>query len=163
MRLIIASELRSILHYDPVTGIFRWAMDRSQTFRKGMVAGGVNPFGYRLIKIDGRSYMEHRLAWLWMTGSWPEHQIDHSNMVKSDNRWANLREATKSQNLANTRPRSNKTGLRGVTVDRYGKWISQIQFNKKKICIGLFDTPEEAHAAYVKKQKELFGEFARAA
>jgi hypothetical protein len=77
------------------------------------LAGKINSKGYRLIGVDGRWHKAHRLAWLYMTGSWPREQIDHINLIKNDNRFENLREATQTQNHANTRAR--RRGLKGIT------------------------------------------------
>lgn len=73
---ITAEELRQILHYDPETGIFTWAKPRPK-IRVGNQAGYIDKKGYRYTEIDGKGYFIHRLAWLYMTGTWPGGQIDH--------------------------------------------------------------------------------------
>lgn len=122
--------------------------------------------GYISIFIDGMGHSAHRLAHLYMTGEWPIDVIDHINRVTGDNRWENLRSATRSQNLGNRRLNVNsRGGLKGVTPlgsGRNAKWYqSRIQVGGKRIRIGIFTTPEEAHAAYVDAAKKYFGEFAR--
>src|SRR5262245_53364654 len=113
-------QLRAALHYDPQTGIFTWrwratAMQRTNTWRAGKPAGCVRPDGYIKIVIDYRPYMAHRLAFLYMTGAWPVGEPDHKNGIPADNRWRNLRPATKSQNNANSKLRSNSTsGHKGI-------------------------------------------------
>lgn len=97
-----------------------------------------------------------------MTGKWPERLVDHKNKIKIDNCWNNLREADHSKNSANRKMhKNNSTGFKGIAKSE-GKFIAQIGHNYRIIKLGRFATPEEAHAAYVKKAKELFGEFASA-
>lgn len=160
MIMITAQILRDLLHYDPDTGVFTWRVQVSNV-TAGTVAGKSLPTGYRVIRIRNRVYYAHRLAWLYMTGDWPAHQIDHVNNSTGDNRWANLRAATQAQNNANCRVRSS-TGFKGVY--RYGKrFASFARYNGKSIYLGTFSTAAEASNAYVSKARELFGEFARAA
>ena len=98
--------------YDPDTGIFTWIVAKSKIV-KGSRAGGLTEKGYRKIKINGKKYFEHRLAVYFMTGSWPEDEVDHINHVKDDNRWENLRPCTGQQNCWDTKGYSN-TGYKGV-------------------------------------------------
>lgn len=152
--------LREILNYNWKTGIFRWAKPRPK-IRVGAVAGHKHHKGHIEIEIDGRSYMAHRLAWLYIYSQWPRHQIDHKNLNRSDNRIKNLREATNGQNCANRRA-FGRSGLKGASLHKNWKWHASITHNKKCISLGYYDTAEEAHAVYVAKAKELHGEFARA-
>lgn len=146
-------KLKTILHYDPLSGIF---------YRNGKVAGHLSKTGYMVIKIAQRGYFAHRLAWLHMTGKWPEYDIDHVNLIKNDNRWINLREATRSQNCGNQRVRRNNfSGLKGAYRHPTARWISHITANGKLYNLGSFATAEAAHAAYVAKSTELFGDFSR--
>jgi hypothetical protein len=81
--------LRELLSYDPKTGMFTWRIRSARRVHIGDVAGGVNGRGYLTIRVDGRQYLAHRLAFLHMTGSWPKKEhIDHINMDRADNRWA---------------------------------------------------------------------------
>src|SRR6266850_3791104 len=98
--MITAERLHEVLHYEPSTGILRWKITAGGAVT-GKVAGNVTIRGYRLVSIDGQRYMSHRLAWLYMTGSWPKEEIDHRNGMGSDNAWNNLREATHSENMQN--------------------------------------------------------------
>jgi len=107
-------ELRTKLRYCPGTGTFEW-----KVFRGGVVpgspAGTTDSEGYIVIMINRKSYRSHRLAWLYMTGEWPPQEIDHINRIVGDNRWVNLRQATRTQNNINVRLRSdNSSGLRGL-------------------------------------------------
>jgi hypothetical protein len=92
-------RVHELLSYEPRFGYFFWKINRGSS-KAGDVAGSVCPDGYRLIKVDGKSYKAHRLAWLMTHGEWPAEQIDHINGVRTDNRIVNLREASKKQNLS---------------------------------------------------------------
>ena len=108
------------------------------------------------IRIDGKGYQAHRLIWLYVNGAWPVNEIDHVNGVRNDNRISNLREVTNSQNLQNQRKPSlnNTSGFLGVSAYG-GKWLAQIKLSGKKQHIGYYDTPAEAHAAYIAKKREI--------
>lgn len=164
-------RLKQLLHYDPETGVFTWRMrppGRAGGGGKivvGARAGGIAGDGYWVIGLGGRRYRAGRLAWFYVHGVWPEGDIDHKNVDHLDDRLDNLRPATRSQNLAN-KPKSsrNKTGFKGVSLyPKTGKYVSYASFKGRTVYCGYFDTPEEAHAAFVKKSQELHGEFARAA
>jgi hypothetical protein len=131
-----------------------------------MMAGRVNVSnGYVEIGVDGRRYQAHRLAFLMMTGAWPEDCLDHINGARADNRWSNIRQASACENARNScRPVNNRSGFKGVSWKaRNRKWVAQIAVQNRKIHIGLFDTAEAAHAAYVTAARRYHGEFARAA
>jgi hypothetical protein len=157
------ARLRELLHYDPATGEFRWLKRVSRPTRVGDAAGALEINGYRKITIEGRQYRAHHLAWLYMTGQWRSGLIDHRDGDRSNNRWDNLRRATASQNCANRRlPRNNKCRLKGVTRTESHRWRAGIHKNGRRRHLGIFSTPEAAHAAYVAAARKLFGEFARA-
>lgn len=141
--MLTAEKLREELLYVPETGVFV----RRKT---GRVAGDKMKTGYWRVNVCGRRYTAHRLAWLYVTGKWPSHHIDHIDGDKTNNRLDNLRDVNRAQNLHNVaKPNCNNTiGLRGVSAHQ-GKWRAQIMLNRKHIKIGCFDTPEEAHAAYL--------------
>lgn len=164
---LTAERLRRIVKYDPETGSFEWLMSLSFRRPLGSECGEIKASGYRLIGIDGRRYRAHRLAWLYMKGHWPSLQIDHRNGVRSDNRWANLREATQAQNSANMM-RSSKFGMKGVNryenaVTGTVRYRAHITANGKSIYLGSFKTSAEAADAYRLAAIKYFGEFARAA
>jgi HNH endonuclease/AP2 domain len=160
---ITRARLRDLLHYDSETGEFRWRKRLSRSTHAGDAAGTPEGSGYRKITIEGRQYAAHQLAWLYMTGKWCSVIIDHRDGDRSNNRWANLRRATQSQNCANrSRHRNNRSGFKGVTRTDSGRWRAGIQKNGRGYNLGLFATPQEAHAAYAAAARKLFGEFARA-
>jgi hypothetical protein len=157
MKDITAETLRALLAYDPETGEFRWRVSRGGV-EAGAVAGCVDREGYTCIKINGTSFKSHRLAWLHTHGAWPEHQIDHIDENKSNNRISNLRDVPQSMNQHNAiKPRKDGTsGYRGVSWERGNKrWRAQIQANGRKQCIGYFKSAEEAHAAYLAAKLRL--------
>jgi hypothetical protein len=160
---ITQQRLQEVLHYDPNTGEFRWRQRLSRACQIDAVAGTVS-LRYRCIRIDGRNYTAHQLAWLYVTGEWPSLLVDHRDGDPTNNRWDNLRLATRSENSANRRRnRNNKSGFKGVIWDqRHGGWLARIGKNRRTYYLGRYTTAEEAHAAYAAKARELFGEFARA-
>lgn len=159
--MITSQRLREALTYDPATGNFTWLVCRNQNSALGTVAGTVKPDGYRRIFLGGKGYYAQRLAWLWMTGSWPDFDVDHINRNRDDNRWENLREATRSQNCGNQAARvTNSLGLKGVR-QKGGKFEARITITGRSYRLGSFATIKEAEAAYVGASKIAFGEFAR--
>jgi hypothetical protein len=164
---LTADRLREVPSYDPETGVFTWRVRPSprSRVRAGDVAGVVGPDGYRIITIEGVSYYAHRLAMLYMNGEWPEHDTDHRNLNRDNNKWGNLRAATDQQNAAN-RPRIkiSRSGLKGVIwYKRDQRWMARIKVNNRLIFLGYFDDPKDAHSAYFSAAERYFGEFARAA
>lgn len=152
--MITCVELKHRITYDPGTGAFMRNNGRAITASK-------SKNGYTRIWVAGKHYYAHRLAWLYMTGSWPLADIDHINRVRTDNRWVNLRLATRSQNMANTLAHRDSTyGTKGVCWhSAANKWMAQIQHQGKYFYLGLFDAIDDAKAAYNTKAVELFGQF----
>lgn len=153
---LTADRLRELLHYDPTTGVFTWRAGRQGVSHAGAVAGDMNKRGYWRICIDGRRYMANVLAWLYMTEMWPSLDVDHRNNVRHDNRWKNLRHVTRSVNNQNQqRARTdNKSGFLGVSPNRKG-WSASITLMRKKVHLGTFPTPEQAHAVYLHAKRQL--------
>ena len=157
---LTADRLREMLRYDEGTGLFTWLVSRYRT-RAGDTAGSVLNTGYVRIVIDGKKFFAHRLAFLYVEGKFPEFSVDHIDGVPANNRWANLRKATHSENLRNQYIKSNNTsGVKGVSWYRKSKkWKAQIVSNGRVINLGHFETMEEAAEAYRKAGRELHGEF----
>jgi len=160
-RPLTHERLLEVLSYDPGTGIFLWRVRLSRNTKVGDQAGTVAQDGYRIIQIDGWHYKASRLAWFYCHGRWPYPQADHRDLDRDNNRLKNLREATDSQNGANTGllP-TNRSGFKGVSYAR-GRWKAQIRKNGVRHYLGLYDTPEEASAVYISAAKKMHGEFAR--
>lgn len=143
---LTADILRKELTYVPETGLF-FRNDRPAALRAGEVINTLNDQGYVIITLLGRNYRAHRLAWMWMYGYMPHHEIDHINRVRHDNRLCNLRLADSSQNKQNTALRvDNTSGFRGVTRKR-DKWQARVVVNGRRTCVGSFGTLEEAGEA----------------
>ena len=154
--MLYAERLREVLSYDPLTGDFRWNHD-------GSVAGKASPGDYYRITVDGIQYLGHRLAFLFMTGKWPRGLIDHADTDIVNNRWLNLRLATRAQNAVNaSTPKSNTSGVKGVYLHKEsGRWYAQIFINSKAKRLGYFTTKEEAAEVRQLAADMLYGEFAR--
>ena len=153
---LTAERLRQALTYEPQTGKFRWASQVKKTTIVGALVGYMTKSGTLVIYLDGRSYLAHRLAWLWMTGSWPVNVIDHRDTNSSNNRWSNLRDVTNSVNQQNKRRarKDNRTGVIGVQPIG-PKFQARIQLNGVSTYLGLHPTVEEAHEAYLKAKREI--------
>lgn len=149
---IAQARLQELVNYDPLTGIFTWRIKRRKC-RVGAAAGCKMRNGYIVIRLDDCLYYAHRLAWLYMTGKWPEPTVDHINRERADNRFANLREASLVQNAQNQGKRNNRTGFTGVYKEN-NKWRAEIRANGKRMRLGLFDSPEAAHVAYCEARKK---------
>lgn len=152
------AEILDAFRYDPATGVFTWKRARSNV-KAGDVAGTIKADGYRQLCIGGLLMLAHRVAWLYAHGEWPKHDIDHINGDITDNRIANLRDVPRLLNMQNQRRAQvgNKSGFLGVYLDkRRGKYIARLRVpgggNMRHV--GQFDTPEEAHAAYLAAKRE---------
>lgn len=158
-----AETLHSLFTYELDTGLLRWKVDRAAK-KAGDVAGSTSE-RYVLVGIDYKIYRAHLIIWKMMTGEEPPHEIDHHDTIKTNNKWENLRPATKSQNMANVGLiGSNTTGAKGVFwYKAYKKWSVQVWKDKKGHFGGYHETFEAACTAAQALRQTLFGEFARAA
>ena len=162
---LTARELRDSLLYDSVTGRFTWWVKPANNISVGATAGCISQMNrnhhYVKIRLRGIQYLAHRLAWLYMTGEWPEKWIDHIDGNGTNNEWSNLRKTDHITNQWNARRyKKHQTGLKGVHrhLDRYR---SSLFVEGQHLHLGIFDTPEEAHAAYCDAARKHRGEFAR--
>lgn len=115
-----------------------------------------------MIGVDGTKYLAHRLAWLYMTGEWPEFEIDHINRSRADNRWDNLRKADRREQSGNIAlPSHNTSGRKGVCWDKSrGKWIVHIKIDGRQKFLGRYGDIDAASAVYDAAAVEHFGRFA---
>lgn len=152
-----AERCRDLLNYDPETGTMTLRVKTSIRTPAGTLVGSDSGRGYLRSRLDGVTYRVHRLVWLWVYGEWPCGELDHINGDKTDNRIANLRDVsrgTNNQNLKGAQRNNRSSGLLGAY--RKGvRWQAQIMVNGVGTTLGTFDTPEEAHAAYL-EAKRLF-------
>lgn len=158
MKKISHRHLLETIHYNPQTGIITRLKSATRSDRVGRPAGWLMNNGYVRICIGNFKCQAHILIWFYMTGRWPKADIDHRNTIRSDNRWVNLREATRKQNRANTVvSKNNKLRTKGV------RKISKNRFNARlgQKSLGCFLTIEAASAAYAKAARKYYGEFAR--
>lgn len=152
-----AARLRELLDYSPETGEFVWRVSRGKA-RRGDVAGCLNAGGYRDIRVDGVTHLAHRLAVLHMTGEWPQHEVDHINGNRDDNRAVNLRDVPIAINRQNQRRAHlcSKSQLLGVSWNkRKRRFRAAIDVFGKKLQLGYFTDPQAAHAAYLKAKRDL--------
>jgi hypothetical protein len=143
-------KLKTLLTYNPDTGVFT----RNVLPRNGCKkVGNIRKDGYVVLSINRKRYLAHRLAFLYMTGSFPE-EIDHIDGNPNNNRWVNLRVCTRSQNNMNK-------GVAGVYFHRSGKWLAQITNQGVHYYLGLYVNRNDAMARYQEAKQKLHGEYAR--
>ena len=150
-------RVREVLRYTKSTGVFTWLVTRSHAVA-GSRAGTITTQGYRQIGLDGGSYRASNLAWLYVTGSWPKHEIDHKDRDQSNDRWKNLRAATRKQNCENNGLRKDSsTGVRGVHLfKRTGRWTAYINHNGKRYHLGYFIKKADAQKERMKAEREFY-------
>ena len=159
---ITQEGLKEFLSYAPDTGLFVWRVTKGNKSINS-AAGTIVRGGYIRIGLNGKYYMAHRLAWLYVYGEFPTQYLDHINGVTNDNRIENLREATNQENQYNQGVcKANKSGYKGVSWRKGNKkWVASGYANSKSIFLGYFNTPEEASEAYNEYAKKVHGEFYR--
>ncbi len=154
---LTAERVRELLAYDAETGALTWRVDRmcgrymkQFAVRAGDPAGSVTDNGRVQIRVDGHNYKAHKVIWLHVTGEWPASEIDHWDTNGTNNRWLNLRLATRDINNQNLRraQRNNRVGLLGVS-QRRNRFTAQITIGGRNTYLGIFSTKEEAYQAYV--------------
>lgn len=162
--MIDQETLKKYLDYLPESGHFVWRMPMTKgKIKAGSVAGYRTRRGYVTIRLKGKEYQAHRLAWFYINGVWPSEYIDHINQIKWDNRICNLREATNMQNQQNSKmPNTNTSGVKGVSWgSSIKRWRVEIRVKGKKKHIGTYKALEDAKIAAIEARKQLHGEYAR--
>ena len=157
------AKIQSALSYDKESGLFAWRVDLTRAsgiFRRaGDKAGCLLASGYVSIGFEGKSLKAHRLAFVLVTGAWPVGVVDHIDGNKSNNRWGNLRDVARQVNAQNQlrAHRSNRTsGLIGASFHgKSGRWAASISINSKSRHLGLFDTAQAAHEAYLTSKRAI--------
>lgn len=164
--MIDAATLKQTLLYAPRKGVFYWITPpKAHAELLGEEAGTETPCGngksYVNIQIGGKKYKRSRLAFLFMTGRWPTEHIDHINGNSLDDRWANIREATPTQNAQNVKRRKKVSALpMGVRKNPSGRFSARIVVNRRHVQLGTFDTAQEAETTYQTARIKYYGEFA---
>lgn len=153
--MITQNRLRELAHYCPETGQFTHLQSKGRK-KAGMPAGSLRRDGYVYAMFDGHRAMAHQFAWLYVTGEWPTQEIDHMDGNKANNAFANLRQVSRRANTENKRTakRTSTTGLLGVVRHR-DKFVAKIVHAGKRTHLGVFETPEDAHEAYVQAKRRL--------
>lgn len=163
---LTVERLREVLNYSPEAGEFTWRPRLDAKGRRvgdvGRTAGHGTFNGYIEVGVCGERWYAHRLAWMHYYGEQPSGPLDHIDGDRTNNRISNLRLASEHLNSGNRGPnKNNRSGFKGVF--RSGnRWAAQISIRGKHTHLGVFDSPEEASAAYQFAAKDVFGEFARA-
>lgn len=157
----IEEYIRSHMYYNAETGVVGWSAKTGG--RAPLVAGHIDNGGYRRIKCKGKKFVAHRIAWFLHYGKWPDHEIDHINGDKQDNRLSNLRDVPLAHNQQNVGKKSNNTsGWKGVSWSKKSsKWTAEIRHNGSHTYLGMFDNIKEAAEAYIFAALDLHGDYAR--
>lgn len=155
-------RVRELFDYRPDTGDILWRVTRG-TRKAGARAGNLKADGYRRIRFDGNSWPEHRLAWLHFYGEWPAEYLDHRDLNRSNNKIDNLRECSHSLNTHNrAKFQSNTSGFKCVEKRKgRDRWVAGFFHNGRRVNLGTFASPQEAHKAYCEKIRASVGDFAR--
>ena len=156
--MITHQELIDALDYDPVTGVFYWKKCRYKNL-VGCQAGDTGK--YVRVKLNGKRYAAHVLAWFYIKGTWPKKLVDHKDNNPKNNAFSNLREADHSENSCNRIIAPNKSGVRGVFPKRNGRWLGQIRKNGKIVWRKSFLLLSDAEEAIKQAREELHGEYAK--
>lgn len=160
MTCSLRDQLAEFLSYEPSSGVFTWRKRKPRSpVKVGDVAGSATSHAYVAIHVCGRTYSAHRLAWLFVHGEWPAGEIDHRDGNRSHNAIANLRDVARPVNGQNQRraQRNNATGMLGVTTLKGGRkrpLQAQINIGGRLRYLGVFETPELAHQAYLKAKRQ---------
>lgn len=156
--MVPLARIKEVLEYDPDSGFFYWRVSLNARAPVGAIAGTLRPDGYIKIQIDGVPMMAHRLAWFWVHGVVPEHEIDHENRVRYDNRIDNLRPATSKQNKENQSLRvTNTSGHKGVHWDKAReKWMAFVVHHRKFKNLGRYDDLNQAIKVAEDARRQLF-------
>lgn len=157
--MLTQERLKELVHYDPSTGIFMRIARTTSFARMKEPMGSVDSHGYLWASVDGKNHRLHRLAILYVTGVMPPRSmdVDHKSMIRTENWFDNLRCVSRSVNMQNKQKPSsnNKSGFIGVFLHKQlQRYTAQIRFNGKNKHLGMFDTPEQAHAAYMEAKRK---------
>ena len=149
-----ASRAHELFSYDPVTGVITRKIATTNSVKVGDVVGSPQSNGYLRVRVGKHLLHVHRLAWLLHTGEWPQNTVDHRNGIRSDNRASNLRDLPKAVNNQNAHGTWAVSGYAGVSAAGL-RFSSKVTTRGAQKYLGTFDTPEEAHQAYLTAKRAL--------
>lgn len=153
---LLQEDVKALFDYDPPSGICTLKVDRHKAKAGEPIDERyVYKKGYALIGLKGKPYLLHRLIWLWMTGSFPDNEIDHINGDKMDNRWENLRDVTRAEQMHNRAVWGASKASIGTRKVPSGRWQAHITTDGQKHYLGTYDSEEAAMRAYL-QAKILF-------
>ena len=160
--MLTHADLLKVLSYDPDTGQFTWETPTARCIKPGMRAGYETGKGYVSLRLFGRDYRAHNLAWFYVTGEWPVEELDHINGKPGDNRIANLRQCRRKDNCRNiTTPSHNTSGATGVSWNkRLEKWCAYIATDGVLKHLGCFSDKDLAIEVRRDAALRMHGEFA---
>jgi hypothetical protein len=148
MALLTPKELQSLFYLENGTVYNKISRGRALA---GKPSGATDKQGYICVRVQGKAYKAHRIAWALHYGKWPEKDLDHINHKVTDNRIENLREVTNRENCLN-----RKYKAKGY-VKHGNKFKVQIKIKGVVHYLGLYNTPEEAHSAYLEARETRCG------
>lgn len=159
--LVTQNQLKELFNYNADSGIFTRLITTGPSSKKGDIVGCLTSTGYLGVNINKKTYLLHRLAFVYMNDELPE-IVDHINGIRTDNSWNNLRNVNRSQNGCNVGVRkSSKSGVKGVTwCTRYSKWRVDIGFQGKSYNFGYYADLEMAKQRVIIEREKLHKEFA---
>lgn len=153
--MLTQARLKELLHYDPETGDFTNLKSGKGRKPVGAVVGCAHKHGYVSSMIDGKNYLHHRLAWLYVHGRFPAADTDHADGDRTNNRLANLREATRAENCQNAALKANnRCGTTGIHQVGH-RWRANITVRGQRTNLGYFATMQEAQSAYLAAKSDL--------
>lgn len=166
--MITKEYLKSVAHYNPVSGDMFWKERPEWHFKNNGACRSWNTKyagnkmetldgkGYKVVSINKKRYLVHRLVWLYVHGRWPN-IIDHKNGIRTDNRLSNLRDVSMSENHKNRSiSKNNTSGVTGVYLNKSrGLWCAQMKHGGKTYHLGSSVFFEEAVALRKAEERRL--------
>jgi HNH endonuclease len=159
-QILTQEKLKTLLQYDPDTGVLIWRTKPSRGVKAGRIAGTPTSEGYIALQINKQKMYAHRAIWLYVHGVWPSEEIDHINRIRNDNRLCNLRLANRLENSHNTRKHDKSLlGHKGVAWhNRNKKWQVQMRFCGKSYYVGQFLNLQDAIQARLQAETKLYAD-----
>ena len=156
--VIDQETVKKLFHYDAESGMLIWRFGNGRNVKPWQEVKAKNGNGYYTAKIHGKSYLAHRLAWLYVHGSFPNKYIDHKNRIRNDNRLCNLRDVNTTDNAQNiSLPSHNKSGYIGVSwIKSHNCWTVYVKVNKKNKWLGYYKNLDDAVAARKAGEKQYY-------